>query len=632
MKKASRGRKRLESATQSVLSMKQDKPNLVPALLGAYINGQKTVLVAGRNDFVWVRLRGTTSEVVQAFNDAVGLHWDLPILVYRDPNAPNIWKIYGRDIRAYADWGNVSYLPPHGDSHSFSGVEKSGVDPVWVQKRQYMPLLPRPVVSGTTSIYLEPDFYYFNGQYHYWPGSGTSSLIALGPTGSTTARFVTVFINAAGNPDYIQGPEYAMIPPPPDVGNYISLPTPDQGVPIAAVRLYTGTTSISWGDIYDLRSPQQPLAQTGSRITIFDESVYQGAVYGINFVGANVEAVVSGTFAHVFITGSSGGTPVPTTGSFTLYDESVLLGQATALNFVGSGVEAVMSGTVAHIMHTGSGGGGHSTGTMVIYDESSWLGVFEEMRFIGGGVEAYNSGSYVAVAISGGVTLPTTGSFTVFDESILLGQATALNFVGSGVEAVMSGTVAHIMHTGSGGGGHSTGTMVIYDENTFVGVFEEMRFIGAGVQAFNSGSYAAIAITGTAGGGSGVGVPGTRSTYLLVGEPVPLTTITGAYWKVPTDIYATGSLNLFIDGLSQLAGTAFTEQYPASGSFHWEFALPTGVQLEAKWGHPVDQVQSTGTITAFDESILLGQVFNLNFVGAGVQVVVSGTTAHIIIA
>lgn len=521
----SRSKKNLENAVSQALSVKQDKPNLVPALVGAYVNGQKTVAVAGRNDFIWCRMRGDTSEVIQAFNDAVGEHFDLPILVFRDPDFPTIWKVYGRDIRAYEDWGNVSYLPPHGDAHSFSGLEDSGIDTVWVAKRQYMPLLPRPVVTGTTAIYLEPDFYYFDGQYHWWPGSGTTSLLNYLPTGGTTARFVTVYINSAGNPDYISGDEFVMIPSPPDVGSLISLPTPAQGVPICAVRLYTGTTTISWGDIFDLRNPNQPLQNTGSSIEFFDESVYQGAGWGLNVAGENVELTISGTYAHLKSTAS---------GSVTIYDEGVLLGQAYGLNFYGDNVVATMTGTIAHVFVTGAAGGAAS----------------------------------------------------------------------------------------------ATGTIVIYDENVFRGLFEEVRFIGDEVAVYNSGSYAAIAITG-----SGPSIyDGVRSTYALVGEPLPLDTITGEYWKVPTEIYASGSLNVFIDGLSQYAGNSFEEQFPVSGTYRYLFPLTTGVTHEAKWGHPVDQVQnSTGTFVVFDEGVLQGAVQGINFEGTPVSAAVTGSYAHVFV-
>lgn len=315
-------------------------------------------------------------------------------------------------------------------------------------------------------------------------------------------------------------------------------------------------------------------------LVVYDESSWLGVFEEMRFIGAGVAAYNSGSYVTVAITGSA--IDLPATGSVTIYDEGFLRGQVYGMNFIGTTVEVVVSGTVAHVMHTGSA-----------------------------------------------VSLPATGSVGIFDESILKGQATALNFIGTGVEAVMSGTIAHIMHTGTGGGaGHQTGTMVIYNEDTFLGVFEEMRFIGNGIEAFNSGTYVSILSTGTVSGGAVV-TPGARSTYMLVGEPVPLDTITGAYWKVPTEAYATGSLNLFIDGLSQLAGTAFTEQHAVSGTFQWQFALPTGVILEAKWGQPIDQVSTTGTVVVYDDGALVaGGIGYLSFEET-LEVSSSGSYAYI---
>lgn len=307
-KRKGKGRKTLERAVKGAFDMKRDRLRLVPALMGAYVNGQKTLQVTGRPDFVWVRLRGATSEVAQAFNDVVGEHWDLPILIKRDEMAHDRWRVHARDIRAYADWGGASYIPPHAESHSFGDPNQTGgIDPVWIFKRQFMPLLPRPMVSGSMAIYLEPDFFYFEGQYHWWPGSGTTDLGGYIPTGAFNARFVTVYLDGDLRiPQFLAGPEFDFVSYGPwgvatDPGTYISLPDSSQGIPIAAVRLYTGSTTIGWGDIYDLRSPQRPLGATGSFVNIYDEGIYQGAVGSIDFIGDNVEVVVSGTYAHVIV-------------------------------------------------------------------------------------------------------------------------------------------------------------------------------------------------------------------------------------------------------------------------------------------------------------------------------------------
>lgn len=586
------GRKRIEKSIRDLLSVKQDKVRYFPALLGAYVNGQKTLQVSGRPDFVWCRLRGGTSEVIQAFNDKVALHWDLPVLVYRDPEAPNQWRIHGRDIRAYQDWEGASYMPPHADSHSFSGGERTGSDVVWTYKRQYMPMLPRPIASGTMAVYIEPDFYYFEGGFHWWPGSGTADLSSYRPTGAYNARYVTVYIEGnSGNPAVLAGDEFSMILPPDDPGSYIPIPTPDQGVPIAAVTLQTGTSRIGWGEIYDLRNPNRPADVTGSTISIYDESVYMGAVQGLNIVGDNVVAVVSGTIAHIYHTGSAGGGGHET-GTMVIYDEGTWLGVFDEMRFIGEGVQVFNSGTYAAIAITGSAATVEPpvTGSVVVLDEGVIQGSATELDFVGDGVSVILAGDRATITIPGGgggagcdstylragaaipLATPTggywqvpdeefatgtlsimlngvwqepivdyqeqyptsgtfeiysstptgsivaaiwgnlcsgsangdigTGSVGVYDEGVFLGQAENFNFVGDTVEAVLSGTTAHIMHTGSaGGGGHATGTMVIYDEGDWLGVFDEMRFIGAGVDVYNSGSYAAVNIPG--GGGAG---------------------------------------------------------------------------------------------------------------------------------
>lgn len=54
----------------------------------------------------------------------------------------------------------------------------------------------------------------------------------------------------------------------------------------------------------------------------------------------------------------------PYSGSFSLYDESVLLGQVTRLGFIGASVEATLSGTFGYVTITTSPGGGGGAGIM----------------------------------------------------------------------------------------------------------------------------------------------------------------------------------------------------------------------------------------------------------------------------
>lgn len=346
------GEKAFTEALDRTLEAKEDSVDKVPALLGAYVNGQKTIIVEDRRDYVWCRVKGNTSEVVKAFNahaGGVGHHWDLPILIAKDNINPDIWKVMGRDVRRYATWETTGdlpqsspYLVPHGRDHSFSAQAGMGADPVWVFKRQMMPLLPHPAPTGTMGIEIGSDFYYARGHYRWFNSTGTIDLDGFKPTGATDGRFVTIYIDAqTGNPAYLTGTEINVITPPIDPGEYIPIPTFDQGVAVAAIFLLTGTARIGWGEIYDLRQPHTPVPFTGTAISIYDESVLQGGIDHFNFVGGSVQAIVSGTIAHIVHAAPGGADQL---GVFGL-DDGVPLGTGTSIDW-GYGLNASLSGTV----------------------------------------------------------------------------------------------------------------------------------------------------------------------------------------------------------------------------------------------------------------------------------------------
>jgi len=110
-------KKNLHRQVKGILEDKSDKLNLISGELGIQIGGQKTVEVSGRDGFVWVRLRGSQSELIQAYNASVSPIYGLPVLVIRQGNK---YAIYGRDIERYDNWGTSAYLPKHGTQHSFA--------------------------------------------------------------------------------------------------------------------------------------------------------------------------------------------------------------------------------------------------------------------------------------------------------------------------------------------------------------------------------------------------------------------------------------------------------------------------------------------------------------------------------
>ncbi|KKN62739.1 hypothetical protein LCGC14_0508580 [marine sediment metagenome] len=297
---ANKGRKAFEGAFGEALKGKVDKPVIHPGLLGAYLDdGRPVVTVSNRPDYVWVRIRGATSEPIQAFNDTVGRHFDLPVLVARDENNPIRWKVIARDVGAYADWGGGGYLPSHGLDHSFAGAPNTGGDIAWIYKRQFMPLLPRPSDTGTKSIYVEAGYYFANGKYNWWPGSGSAGFESFQPTGAHNSKFVTVYIDPDdGILQYTAGPEFNAYEPSGTFTNFIAMPDSEQGIPIAAVYLTSGTQWINWSEIYDLRLAPLSTDVSGT-VIILDDGVPLGSADRLNFSGPGFVTTISGSYAEI---------------------------------------------------------------------------------------------------------------------------------------------------------------------------------------------------------------------------------------------------------------------------------------------------------------------------------------------
>ena len=106
----------------------KDRPQAdreIGGVLG-YPISTKVVEVPGRNGYVYVRLRNSNNEIIQARNDKVSPVYDLPVLVIRDATG---YRVLGRDLVRYQDWGSFSsFLPRHGASHSLTNDLGAGGD------------------------------------------------------------------------------------------------------------------------------------------------------------------------------------------------------------------------------------------------------------------------------------------------------------------------------------------------------------------------------------------------------------------------------------------------------------------------------------------------------------------------
>lgn len=257
--------RRLENAIRLFDRSKADTSERIAGLLGITTGGEQVVEIPDRPGYVWVRLRANVNEIIQAFNETTSPVYGLPVFVERDPLNANRYRVISRDVGLYSDWGTASpFLASHAITHSF--VEGGGADVTWVYGRQFMPGNVAPSgTSGAGNVIVHPYPYFFNNMWHYAGGTGSSDLLASKPSGAN-AKVVLIYIDATdGNPKLIEGSEFdssitgtaAIIPYVPTLGDATTQ------IPLAAVRLVSGTSAINWRNIYDLK-PYYSVSASGT--------------------------------------------------------------------------------------------------------------------------------------------------------------------------------------------------------------------------------------------------------------------------------------------------------------------------------------------------------------------------------
>lgn len=305
----------------------EPKNPLLYGTLGITLNGQTVVEVPDRASFVYVQLRSTSYEVIQAFNQVVSPVYGLPVILQWQGNR---YIIVSRDTLRYSNWIDSSaYLPRHASTHEREG---SAGDVVFVSQEQFLPLMPMPSGSnGNKQIVVgHYNLMTATGTFQYFATQPTVDLTVWKPTSPTGAVMVLVMMDGNnGNLTYAVGsgsvfgnwltgsPDVLpFVPPVTDISRYL---------PIAAVRLITGTTNLSWDNIYDVRP-------------IF------GATRSVNIGGGG-----GGTTAGL----ASGTAPI-------WLNNGVFVATGTQINLLGSSFTITSSGTEIELTIAGGGGGGTS--------------------------------------------------------------------------------------------------------------------------------------------------------------------------------------------------------------------------------------------------------------------------------
>ncbi len=329
------GIRRLSKSIKKLDITKEDVAQEFPGLLGVWFKDSQYVEVPGRDGYVYVRLRSNLNEVIQAYNSSVSPVYDLPVIVTRDKTF-NRYIVSGRDLGRYGDWGTSPYLPRHGAQHSF-GDENYGGDIVWVYDRQFMPLSLRPSGSaGANNAFVEGDVMYWDGEWGYAGDTGTPDMFAYKPTGAYQ-NLVLVYINSSRNPallvsDPIFDPSATGLS---QIIPYLPSLSTNQGIPLGAVRLQSGTERITWREIYDLR-PLLNQANWSAPYQVEDEGTPLTMRKYLNFKGVGIWAIDNPGDDSTDIS-VSGSAMVGGSGSYghTIMDDAYEMPYRPRLNFIG---------------------------------------------------------------------------------------------------------------------------------------------------------------------------------------------------------------------------------------------------------------------------------------------------------
>jgi len=333
-----------------------------------------------------------------------------------------------------------------------------------------MPLLtiPSGSIGGPNVIVAPYILKNADGTWRYVGNTGTASLTQYNPTSSTGAIMALVYLDTvSGNPYLLIGSGTvfsASLTGSSQIYSYIPQSINPNWIPDAAIRLVSGTSTIGWDNIYDVRQFLQivPTGSSGglSSIAIQDEGVVKGNATTFNFVGTVVDASISGTVVRVFVTGSTGGS------AFVGDPSSVVLTNATGslatypwLKWGTSSEEFIEFGADAIGKETNAGKMGYQAFDaqyFTMIGAGTGVGV-RRLQFLDRIVTEYAEANHINIA--GGDTYNidgsphghavNTGTFLVQDEAINLGGATTLNLVGQGVAATISGTVARLKIPGT---------------------------------------------------------------------------------------------------------------------------------------------------------------------------------------
>ena len=219
-------------------------------------DGAGTVYVADRDGYVYVRHRQAESaditgsmepeEVIYSRADIPPIE-GYPVIFGRDMDTEN-FQILAHDSEQLLGWIFDKYIKDHHEQHEFNEY-----DTVWIQKQAILPLLVHPTSPASTLIKVYSGWYQWDTDWHYFETTTSAELSSYVPTAAGQARFLLICIDGETETlHYEAGDTFLEYIPPRDCEDRIP-PPPDGKIPLAAIYLVVGETSLDWDIIYDVR-------------------------------------------------------------------------------------------------------------------------------------------------------------------------------------------------------------------------------------------------------------------------------------------------------------------------------------------------------------------------------------------
>jgi len=248
--------KQLQQQFNDVQSMRQPVRKKFQALIG-HSDGS-TIDDPEHAGYVFIRIDGDSNRVRHARCRAVLPRYNQPVIVAYSDERPGTLEVIDLNDGAFppdatgegSSYDGSAQLGRHAAQH-----EIFGGDTVWVQTKQIVPLRTRPLPTPIMRVYVEPGAYQYASGFNYWPG-GYSDLLdnyvpAITPN---TQRFRLIYIDPTTNA--LSGASTAITSDDElfsHVEEILDL-IPVSCVPLSAIRLVFGMSTVQESDIFDLRS------------------------------------------------------------------------------------------------------------------------------------------------------------------------------------------------------------------------------------------------------------------------------------------------------------------------------------------------------------------------------------------